>query len=80
VTDAYTNAVANQSVIFSASNGATVIDQTVITNAEGIADSTLTNTTAGVSVVTATLGGQSQQVDTTFKPGSTAAISLVKLA
>lgn len=33
VTDAYTNAVANQSVIFSASNGATVIDQTVITNA-----------------------------------------------
>ncbi|SUP95112.1 Ig-like domain-containing protein [Yersinia pseudotuberculosis] len=80
VTDAYTNAVANQSVIFSASNGATVIDQTVITNAEGIADSTLTNTTAGVSAVTATLGSQSQQVDTTFKPGSTAAISLVKLA
>ncbi|WP_338383320.1 inverse autotransporter adhesin Ilp [Yersinia pseudotuberculosis] len=80
VTDAYTNAVANQFVIFSASNGATVIDQTVITNAEGIADSTLTNTTAGVSAVTATLGSQSQQVDTTFKPGSTAAISLVKLA
>ncbi|SUP88264.1 Ig-like domain-containing protein [Yersinia pseudotuberculosis] len=80
VTDAYTNAVANQSVIFSASNGATVIDQTVITNAEGIADSTLTNTTAGVSAVTATLGSQSQQVDTTFKPGSTAAISLMKLA
>ncbi|WP_145476413.1 inverse autotransporter adhesin Ilp [Yersinia similis] len=79
VTDAYTNAVANQSVTFSASNGATVIDQTVTTNAEGIADSTLTNTTAGVSVVTATLGGQSQQVDTTFKPGAIAVISLVKV-
>ncbi|WP_145480939.1 inverse autotransporter adhesin Ilp [Yersinia similis] len=79
VTDAYTNPVANQSVTFSASNGATVIDQTVTTNAEGIADSTLTNTTAGVSVVTATLGGQSQQVDTTFKPGAIAVISLVKV-
>ncbi|WP_049615212.1 invasin-like inverse autotransporter protein, partial [Yersinia pekkanenii] len=79
VTDVHANAVANQSVTFSATNGATVIEQAVTTNAEGIADSTLTNTAAGISIVTATLGTQSRQVETRFEPGSTAAIHFIKV-
>ncbi|WP_411704856.1 YrIlm family inverse autotransporter adhesin [Edaphovirga cremea] len=66
VTDAQGNPVAGQSVSFAASNGATVTTESVATDANGLASTTLTSTTAGVATVTATVNGSSQSVDTTF--------------
>ncbi|WP_420809758.1 Ig-like domain-containing protein, partial [Entomohabitans teleogrylli] len=65
VTDAQGNALANQSVSFSADNGATIAASGV-TGEDGSVVMTLTNTTAGISAVTATISGSSQSVSVTF--------------
>ncbi|MHC8346620.1 Ig-like domain-containing protein [Pseudomonas sp. RT6P73] len=65
VTDAHGNPLAAQNVAFTASNGAT-IDASAVTNDQGQAQVTLTNTKAGISTVTTTVNGQAVSVDTTF--------------
>ncbi|MBG6245486.1 hypothetical protein CS369_13145 [Candidatus Symbiopectobacterium sp. 'North America'] len=66
VTDASGNAVAGQSVDFTADNGATLTTVIGTTGADGIATATLTSTRAGTSVVTATVNGKDQMVNTLF--------------
>ncbi|ECF6054077.1 invasin-like inverse autotransporter protein, partial [Salmonella enterica subsp. salamae] len=66
VTDANGNVVPNVTVNFSAGNGGAIITAAVTTDANGLASTTLTNVTAGVTRVTATVNGHSQSVDTTF--------------
>lgn len=66
VTDAAGNTVAGQSVTFSATNGAVLTANTVVSDANGVVVTTLTSQTAGPSAVTASLNGSSQTVQTTF--------------
>ncbi|WP_191624637.1 Ig-like domain-containing protein [Pseudomonas fluorescens] len=68
VTDAFNNAVPNQTVNFTADNGARVVTSTVITDNSGSAVAGVVSFTVGVSVVTASINGNSQSVDTTFGP------------
>ena len=76
VTDAKGNPVKDMTVTFTATNGATIVTESVTTDADGISTTTLTNTKSGVSKVTATVNGASQTVDTTFvADSSTATIS-----
>ena len=70
-------AVSGQRVAFTATNGATLTRTTVMTRSDGLATTTLANTTAGSSIVTATLAdGASADVRVVFiaaaqiKPGS----------
>ncbi|QHC90615.1 hypothetical protein PchlR47_20645 [Pseudomonas chlororaphis] len=65
VTDANGNPVANQAVGFAATNGATIA-KSGTTNAAGIVEMPLTSTTAGISVVTASVGSSTQSVNSTF--------------
>ncbi|QXH74834.1 Ig-like domain-containing protein [Pseudomonas atacamensis] len=79
VTDANNNPVANQTVMFTASNGANDIS-TGMTNAVGIVVVVLTNRTAGISKVTATVNGSGRSVDTNFvADASTATITATNL-
>ncbi|WP_291831101.1 Ig-like domain-containing protein [Candidatus Symbiopectobacterium sp. PLON1] len=67
VTDANNNPLADQTVTFTADNGATVITVIGTTTAEGIASTTLTNTNAEQTIVTARLDNNaSQSVKITF--------------
>ncbi|ECJ2312403.1 hypothetical protein FNI86_12090, partial [Salmonella enterica subsp. salamae] len=66
VTDANGNAVSDITVNFTANNGGSITTAAAITGANGLASTTLTNVTAGVTKVTATVNGHSQSVDTTF--------------
>lgn len=66
VTDANGNLVPNVTVSFTAANGARITTASATTNTQGLATTTLTNVTAGISKVTATVNGHSQSVDTTF--------------
>ncbi|MBT9428382.1 inverse autotransporter beta domain-containing protein [Candidatus Symbiopectobacterium endolongispinus] len=66
VTDASGNAVADQTVAFAVDNGASVTTVIGTTGADGIATATLTSTRAGTSVVTATVNGKDQTVNTLF--------------
>ena len=80
VTDANGNLVPNVSVSFTADNGATVTTATAMTDAQGLATTTLTNITAGITKVTATANGQSQTVNATFVADiTTAAVNTVTL-
>ncbi|MBI0275158.1 Ig-like domain-containing protein [Hafnia alvei] len=80
VTDATGNPVPNTAVSFTADNGATVVTASVTTDDQGLASTTLTNITAGITKVTATANGQSQTVDTTFVADiTTAAVTTVTL-
>ncbi|MCS2164212.1 Ig-like domain-containing protein [Scandinavium manionii] len=65
ITDANGNPLANQTVSFSASNGA-AIDASATTDAEGRVTQALTNQIAGQSTVTATVNGSSQTATVTF--------------
>ena len=65
ITDGNGNPVAGQAVTITASNGA-VVGTVAPTDANGQTTVTLTNTTAGTSTVTATLGSTSQTVDVNF--------------
>ncbi|PHZ35684.1 hypothetical protein CS536_12040 [Yersinia kristensenii] len=65
VTDATGNVVPNQLVTFSANNHA-LMATSGTTNGDGVVILPLTNTTAGVTQVTATVNGNSQSVDVTF--------------
>ncbi|TNV20562.1 invasin, partial [Buttiauxella sp. B2] len=73
ITDANGNPLANQTVSFAASNGATV-GATQTTDAAGMAKMTLTSTTAGTSDVTASINGSSQSVTATFVADSSTAL------
>ncbi|ASG62707.1 hypothetical protein CEW81_03460 [Kluyvera genomosp. 3] len=66
VTDSYGNVVAGQTVTLSADNGANMVDGSVSTAADGTAIAFLTNTTAGDTRVTATLGSTSRTIAVTF--------------
>ncbi|MFM5364001.1 Ig-like domain-containing protein, partial [Aeromonas veronii] len=66
VRDARGNPVSGVEVSFAVTNGATLATATVSTDANGEASTTLTNTKAGVTKVTATANGSSKSVDTTF--------------
>jgi adhesin/invasin len=67
VTDGNSQPVAGQSVKFTATNGAVVTTVIGTTGADGLASASLTSTTAGNSVVTATLAdGNSAIVTTVF--------------
>ncbi|WP_337261689.1 MULTISPECIES: Ig-like domain-containing protein [unclassified Serratia (in: enterobacteria)] len=72
VTDANNNPVPNQSVTFTADNGATIVS-TATTDINGIAIATLKNTKAVTSTVKATTNGHSQSVATAFKADTTTA-------
>ena len=72
VTDAKGNVVPNQEVTFSATNNALIAARST-TGADGVVTLPLTNTTAGVSRVTATINASSQHVDATFIPDSSTA-------
>jgi len=65
VTDTNGNPLANQTVNFTASNGAS-IDDSAITDAQGRITQSLTSLVAGPSTVTATVNGSSQSVGVTF--------------
>ncbi|WP_168132510.1 Ig-like domain-containing protein [Yersinia frederiksenii] len=69
VTDATGNLIPNQVVTFTADNGA-VIAANGTTGADGAVTLSLTNVTATVVHVTATINGNSQSVDVTFIPDS----------
>ncbi|TBL48300.1 hypothetical protein EYY98_19495 [Obesumbacterium proteus] len=80
VTDANGNLVPNVNVSFTADNGATVTTAAVSTDAQGLATTTLTNITAGITKVTAAINGHNQTVDTTFVADiTTAAVTTVTL-
>ena len=66
VTDARGNAVAGITVAFSAGNGAVLENTSVVTDAKGLASTTLTNLSMGTTVVTATANNVSRSVNTTF--------------
>ncbi|ECJ2314669.1 hypothetical protein FNI86_24070, partial [Salmonella enterica subsp. salamae] len=66
VTDANGNVVPNMTVSFAANNGGAITIGAATTDANGLVSTTLTNVTAGVTRVTATVNGHSQSVDTTF--------------
>ncbi|EFE23521.1 bacterial group 1 Ig-like protein, partial [Edwardsiella tarda ATCC 23685] len=69
VTDANGNPLANQTVQFSADNGATLSVQQAASDADGYVTVTLTSLTAGPSHVSATLSNNNQaSVITTFAP------------
>lgn len=72
VTDANGNPLANQTVSFTASNGA-VIDATATTDAEGCVMQSLTSQVAGQTTVTASVNGRSQTVSVAFKADSSTA-------
>jgi len=73
VKDAYNNPVSGVTVDFTADNGASVALTSVITNAQGEASTTLTNTLAGVTLVTAVVNNHSDSTSVTFMPDATTA-------
>ncbi|MFK3663614.1 Ig-like domain-containing protein, partial [Scandinavium sp. NPDC088450] len=80
VSDAHGNPVAGALVAFSAGNGATIVPQGTTDN-NGLVSVNLSSKKAGVSTVTATVNGSSQQIDTTFvADGGTAQIGSGDLA
>ncbi len=67
VTDDDGNPLAGQTVTFSASNGATITTQRGITDVNGVIRATLTSTTPGTAIVTASLeNGMAASVKTHF--------------
>ncbi|HAV1831808.1 TPA: hypothetical protein JG914_004658, partial [Enterobacter hormaechei subsp. steigerwaltii] len=65
VVDANGNALQGVSVTFSAGNGSAILSP-VVSNSDGLAITTLNNTKAGISKVTASVGGSQQSIDTHF--------------
>ncbi|MEZ2602865.1 Ig-like domain-containing protein [Kluyvera intermedia] len=65
VTDSAGAGLSGQSVVFTATAGA-IIGSPVITDTSGLATTTLTSTTAGISSVTASVNGSAGHVDITF--------------
>ncbi|MCF1165460.1 beta strand repeat-containing protein, partial [Yersinia pseudotuberculosis] len=76
VQDANGNAITGAAVVFSSTNGATILSSTVNTGADGIASTTLTHTQSGVSNVVATIDTVNANIDTTFVAGAVATITL----
>ncbi|CAM4027482.1 Big-1 domain-containing protein [Rahnella bruchi] len=75
VSDANGNALADQTVSFTASHGATIAS-TATTDADGALSLPVTSTVAGASIVTAAINGSSQNVTVNFVyDKSTAAVS-----
>ncbi|WP_186003830.1 beta strand repeat-containing protein, partial [Yersinia pseudotuberculosis] len=79
VVDSTGNSVADMAVTFTANRGAQLSKVTVLTDNNGDAVNTLTNSLAGVTVVTAKLGtaGTPLTVDTVFTAGPLATLTLV---
>ncbi|MBW2955914.1 Ig-like domain-containing protein, partial [Hafnia paralvei] len=68
VTEANGNLDPKVAETYDAKNVATITTSSANTDENGVATTTLTNITAGISKVTATINGSSQTVDTTFVP------------
>ncbi|MBF0693418.1 Ig-like domain-containing protein, partial [Providencia alcalifaciens] len=66
VTDARGNPVPNVGVVFTAANGGLPATQTVVTNASGEARFDVTNTTAGITTVQASINGTDVSKGVTF--------------
>lgn len=66
VTDANGNPLNGITVALSANNGGKLLTPSLTTGSDGSGTASLTNTTAGITTVTATLGAGSQTVNTTF--------------
>ncbi|ABS06757.1 Ig-like domain-containing protein [Shewanella baltica] len=66
VRDANNAPVAGQEVIFNASNNATVVTQTVLTDGNGVAIASIRSPQSGISTVTASFNGTTKTVDVTF--------------
>ncbi|WP_050321357.1 beta strand repeat-containing protein, partial [Yersinia pseudotuberculosis] len=79
VVDSTGNSVADMAVTFTANRGAQLSKVTVLTDNNGDAANTLTNSLVGVTVVTAKLGtaGTPLTVDTVFTAGPLATLTLV---
>ncbi|OMK83822.1 hypothetical protein A7722_18535, partial [Yersinia pestis subsp. microtus bv. Caucasica] len=79
VVDSTGNSVADMAVTFTANRGAQLSKVTVLTDNNGDAVNTLTNSLVGVTVVTAKLGtaGTPLTVDTVFTAGPLATLTLV---
>lgn len=79
VVDSTGNSVADMAVTFTANRGAQLSKVKVLTDNNGDAVNTLTNSLAGVTVVTAKLGtaGTPLTVDTVFTAGPLATLTLV---
>ncbi|MGI3089160.1 beta strand repeat-containing protein, partial [Yersinia pseudotuberculosis] len=81
VVDSTGNSVADIAVTFTANHGAQLSHVTVLTDDNGDAVNTLTNSLVGVTVVTAKLGtaGTPLTVDTVFTAGPLATLTLVTM-
>lgn len=75
VTDGHNNPVPGVAVAFSASNTAKIA-ATGTTDAQGVVRQTITSTKSGISNITATVSGGSQNVDTTFVADRSTAVIL----
>jgi len=76
VTDGNGNPLAGQTVTFSASNGAKIVTLSGTTDADGVVETTLTNTLPGSAIVTASLAsGAATSVKTTFTSSTNAMLN-----
>ncbi|EGG8864899.1 molybdenum cofactor biosynthesis protein [Salmonella enterica] len=74
VKDAQGNMVPGVPVAFSAGSGAVVKSVSVVTDAKGLASTTLTNLSTGTTVVTAVANNLSRSVNTTFTADAATAV------
>ena len=73
VTDAYGNPVHNVTVSFTADHGAVVTTASAVTDASGLASTTLSNTTSGTTNIVAAVNGTNQNVNINFAPDDSTA-------
>ncbi len=73
VTDAHGNTVPNVTVNFTADHGAIVTTASAVTDVNGLASTTLSNTTSGTTNIVAAVNGTNQNVNTNFAPDDSTA-------
>ena len=73
VTDAHGNTVPNVTVNFTADHGAIVTTASAVTDINGLASTTLSNTTSGTTNIVAAVNGTNQNVNTNFAPDDSTA-------
>uniref|UniRef100_UPI0026EC11A7 Ig-like domain-containing protein n=1 Tax=Hafnia alvei TaxID=569 RepID=UPI0026EC11A7 len=73
VTDTHGNNVPNVTVNFTADHGAIVTTASAVTDINGLASTTLSNTTSGTTNIVAAVNGTNQNVNTNFAPDDSTA-------
>ncbi|WP_227719109.1 Ig-like domain-containing protein, partial [Obesumbacterium proteus] len=73
VTDAHGNTVSNVTVNFTADHGAIVTTASAVTDINGLASTTLSNTTSGTTNIVAAINGTNQNVNANFAPDDSTA-------